>query len=234
MAAGSDASSMSARIPFRAAFICAAVLRAQPEANHAPAVPEGSVCIAAVPPPDAKSLEMHPGSAKTVYTIKFDELSPIRTRWDQAVAAPPLSLALKHTVQIFGDGKRVASFYFRFGEFATNSLCLAFDDFYEQWHLLDCERARAWRLCQASYKLSWVEVKTCQVVAARVVPTNHQYYTDYQIKYVAEGREFLRYMGSGLPPVAQTPSTKAALPAECRYNIRYHPGMPEKAEVSWR
>jgi len=114
---------MSARAPFRAAFfICAAVLRAQPDANRAAATAEGSVCIAAVPAPDAKSLETHHGSAKAVYTIKFDDLSLMRTLPDQAIVVPPFSRADKHTVRIFGAGKQIASFYFRFNEFATNSL----------------------------------------------------------------------------------------------------------------
>ena len=63
-----------------------------------------------------------------------------------------------------------------------------------------------------------------------------EYYLDYQIRYMADGQEYKKYAGSGLPPSAQEPSGDSLklLPKDCRYAIRYHPGMPDKAEVSPR
>jgi len=209
-------------------------LCAQTETNTASAVPQGSECIAAIPPPDAKSLEIHPGSANRVYEIKFDDLPALRALPDRAVEVSPLALAEKHVVRIISDGKQLASFTFRFEEFATNEVCLVFDDFHEAWSLIDCENARGLRTCHPPYKLPWVEVKSCQVVGTRVVPANGQFYTDYRIKYLAEGKEFVKYVSSGLEPEAKAPSGKSsrALPTECHYDIRFHPGMADKARVS--
>jgi hypothetical protein len=171
-----------------------------------------------------------------VYTIRFDDLTPLRALPDRGVEVPPLLLANKHAVKVLGDGKQVASFYFRFSEFRTNEVCLVHDNFYEMWSLLDCENARAWHTCGPPHKLPWVEVASCEVIGTRVVPANGQYYTEYQIRYAAEGREFSKYESSGLPPSAQRPSEASlkTLPKDCRYRIRYHPGMPDKAEVSLR
>lgn len=220
-------------------FIGASVLWAQSETNTEATVAQGSMCIEPVTPPAAgmKSLA-NPAGGNTVkvYTIKLDDLPPLRGLPDRAVEVPPLLVAEKHAVRIFGDGKQVASFYFRFDTYTTNDLCLVFDEFYETWSLLDCENPRAWRPCRPRNKLPWVEVKSCEVVGTRVVPVNGQYYTDYQIKYFAEGRQLVRYVSSGLPPYGEEPFSKPprALPKECSYRIRYHPGTPDKAEVSLR
>jgi hypothetical protein len=71
-------------------------------------------------------------------------------------------------------------------------------------------------------RLPLVEVKSCEVVGKRIVPVRREsavaYYLDYQIRYTAEGREFEKYTGSGLPPSAQEPSRESlkSLPKDCR------------------
>lgn len=220
-----------------------AIANAQPGATTT-ATAQGSVCIAAVAPPTPGEKTLaNPagGNLIKVYSVKIDDLQPIRALSDQGVAVPPLSLSDRHVVRIFGDGKQVESFRFSFGDYSTNELCLLFDEFYLTWSLRNCEDAGpgAGR-CRPRRRLPWVEVKSCAVVGTRVVPVRHgpiditvQYYMDYQIRYVAEGREFVKYAGSGLPPDVQEPSAGSlrSLPKDCRYTIRYHPGMPDKAEV---
>jgi hypothetical protein len=197
--------------------------------------------MAVTPPaPGVKSLfNSAGGNLIKHYSIKVDALLPILGLPDRGVPLPPLPLGDRHVVRIFGDGKQVASFRFSFEEFSTNELCLEFDDFYETWRLLNCEDAGKWGVCRPRHRLPWVEAKSCQVVAKRTVPFRDPqtsavaYYTDYQIRYVAEGREIFRYSSSGLPPSMQKPSAES-LPTDCRYLIRYHPGMPEKAELTLR
>jgi hypothetical protein len=228
------------------AVLAQTIANAQP-GETTTATAQGSVCIAAVAPPTPgeKSLANPAGgNLVKVYSVKIDDLQPVRTLSDRGVAAPPLSLSDKHVVRIFGDGKQVESFRFSFGDYSTNELCLLFDELYLTWSLRNCEDAGAGAgRCRPRHRLPWVEVKSCAVVGTRGVPVRLgppdmavQYYTDYQIRYVAEGREFVKYAGSGLPPSLQEPSAGflRALPKDCRYTIRYHPGMPDKAEVSPR
>src|SRR5208337_4015658 len=114
----------------------------QPETAAASDTPRGSVCIASVTPPapGMKSLANPAGGNEVkVYTIKFDDLPPLRGFPDRSVEVPPLPLAGKHAVKVFGDGKQVASFYFRFSDYATNDLCLFFNELYVAWNLTDSE-----------------------------------------------------------------------------------------------
>lgn len=131
-----------------ALFIGPCLLLAQSETLTTPAVSQVSVCIAAVnpPTPGMKSLANPAGGNQVkVYTIKFDDLASLRALPDRGVEVPPLSVVDKHLVRVFGDGARVASFYFLFSDYTTNELCLTFNDFYEMRNLLDCGNARAWR-----------------------------------------------------------------------------------------
>ena len=223
-----------------AATVCfVSALCAQSLKDDLPPPGQGSVCITAVlpPTPGEKSLANPAGgNLVKVYSIKIDDLEPIRGLPDRPVEAPLLSLADKHIVRIFGDGKQTASFYFRFGTFATNEVCLLFDELYVTWNLVDCEEpivARARAILRR--RLPWVETP-CRVVGMRAVPANGQFYIEYQVKYSAEGREFFRFVESGLAPTGAEPSPKAlqSVPRECRYKFRYHPGMPEKAVLAYR
>lgn len=224
-----------------------AQVRAYPQADpNATAAPQGSLCVMAVTPPNSgeKSLA-NPAGGNLVkqYAIKIDELPAVLGLPGQGVPVPPLLLGESHIVRVFGDGKQVESFRFRFEDYSTNELCLVFDEFYVTWKLLNCEDAGTWGACRPRHRLPWVEVKSCEVAGKRIVPARRdprtgavEYYTDYQIRYVVEGREFVKYSGSGLPSSMQKPSAESlkTLPRDCRYTIRYHPGMPEKAEVSPR
>jgi hypothetical protein len=224
-----------------------AQVRAYPQADaNATAATQGSLCVMAVTPPNSgeKSLA-NPAGGNLVkqYAVKVDKSPPIPGLPGQGVPVPPLLLGESHVVRVFGDGKQVESFRFRFEDYSTNELCLVFDEFYATWKLLNCEDAGTWGACRPPHRLPWVDVKSCEVVDKRIVPVRRdpqtsavEYYVDYQIRYVAEGRVFVKYSGSGLPPSMQQPSAESlkAVPRDCRYSIRYHPGMPEKAEVSPR
>jgi len=205
--------------------------------------PEPSVCLMAVVPPNAgeKSLA-NPAGGNLIkqYAVQIDNFPQVLGLPDKGVAFPRLSLGETHLVRVFGDGKQVASFRFQFEDFSTNDLCLAFEPFYVTWRLRNCEDAGSWGACHQPRRLLWVEVKSCEVIGKRIVPVRRdpqisgvEYYTDYQIRYFAEGREVVKYISSGLPPDTQRPSSESlkVLPSDCRYTIRYHPGMPEKGEV---
>jgi len=214
------------------------------QANSNSATPgEGSVCLMAVTPPGTgeKSLA-NPAGGNLIkqYTVRIDSLPSVLGLPDKGVPLPPLPLGMSHVVRVFGDGKQVESFRFRFEDFSTDELCLVFDDFYVTWKLENCEDAGTWGTCRSRHRLPWVQAKSCEVVGKRIVTVRREraveYYLDYQIRYMAEGREFTKYVGSGLVPSSQEPSSESLklLPKDCRYAIRYHPGLPHKAEVSPR
>ncbi len=175
------------------------------------------------------------GNQVKVYAVRIDERAPIRGLPDRPVEAPLLSLADKHVIRIFGDGKQTASFAFRFDSFATNEVCLQFDELYVAWYLVDCEEPRVGRACHPPRKLPWAETR-CEVVGTRVVPENGQFRVEYRVKYLAEGQEFFRFIDSGFGPVPTKPAPQSlqSIPKECRYKFRYHPGMPEKAVLAYR
>jgi hypothetical protein len=125
------------------AMIPASVHSSQPK----PVPATGSVCVAAVEPPNGgeKSLANPAGGNRVQhYSIRIDDLPLVHTAPDKGFRTAPLEYSKKHVVRVFGDGKPVASFYFKFSEFKSNELCLFFNSLYETWQLWDMKSTGKW------------------------------------------------------------------------------------------
>lgn len=112
-----------------------------------PAPENGSVCIAAVVPPnDSEKSLANPAGGNRIqhYAIRIDDLPLVHAVADKGFRTPPLEYSKKHVVRIFGDGKQVGSFYFKFTEFKSNDLCLFFNPLYETWQLWDMKSTGKW------------------------------------------------------------------------------------------
>jgi hypothetical protein len=93
----------------------------------------GSVCVAPVEKPTAGSKGLgNPSGGNQVqaYAVQIDSRSPVGTTAEHGVPINGLSLAGRHLIRISGDGKSVASFRFRFGDYGSNDLCLWFKPLY--------------------------------------------------------------------------------------------------------
>jgi hypothetical protein len=201
---------------------------------------EGSLCVMAVEPPakGEKSLANPAGGNRIQhYSVKVDDLPAVDAQADRGVALPPLSVADRHLVRIFGDGKQVESFRFRFDDNSTNDLCLVFKSFYETWSVIDCEDALKRGACHPRERLPWVHLKSCVVVGRRVREVREErggvaFDTDYLVRYTAEGKEFAKYSSSGRPSDSDKKVAESRpLPKSCEFNIEYHPGLPDRAIV---
>ncbi|HMC32168.1 MAG TPA: hypothetical protein VKL99_15145 [Candidatus Angelobacter sp.] len=117
----------------------------------APSPATGSICIAAVEAPNTgeKSLSNPAGGNRIQhYAVRIDDLPLVHTDSKHGFRTPPLEYARKHRVRIIGDGKPVASFYFKFDEFKTNNLCLFMNTLYETWQLWDMKETGRWCSCR--------------------------------------------------------------------------------------
>src|SRR5438067_10430071 len=111
----------------------------------------GSLCVAAVqqPKPGEKFSAEPKGLYRVrVFSMQIDNQPTIRALADRGVLVGPLSLKDKHTIRIFGDGRQVESFRFKFSPYSSSELCLLYERFYQDWVLWDCKQASAWRLCK--------------------------------------------------------------------------------------
>lgn len=128
------------------AMISASLLSSQSK----PVPANGSVCVAAVEPPNAREKSLaNPAGANRIqhYSIRIDDLPLVHTLPDKGFRTAPLEYSKKHLVRIFGDGKQVGSFYFKFAAFESNDLCLFFNSLYETWQLRDMKGTGKWCAC---------------------------------------------------------------------------------------
>jgi hypothetical protein len=106
-----------------------------------PKASTGSICIATITPPNSEEKSLgNPsgGNRYSSYSIQVDKRRPVIAK-DKAVTISGLAVGTKHLVKISADGKPMQSFWFRFSEFSTTSLCLWFKDLYETWQLWDAK-----------------------------------------------------------------------------------------------
>jgi hypothetical protein len=98
----------------------------------------GSVCVAAIDPPNAgtKSLT-NPSGGNHVrsYAVQIDNRPLITVASEHNIAIDGLSITEKHFVKVTGDGKNVTDFRFRFDNYSSRNLCLWFKPLYETWSL---------------------------------------------------------------------------------------------------
>jgi hypothetical protein len=111
----------------------------------------GSICIASVTPPNAgeKSLGNPSGGNRvSSYSVQIDKRSSVIASNEKAVFVPGLAIGRKHLVKIYGDGKLLESFWFKFSEYSSKELCLWFGALYETWHLWDAKDGGAKCRCK--------------------------------------------------------------------------------------
>ena len=129
------------------AMIPASMHSSQPK----PVPATGSVCVAAVEPPNAREKSLaNPAGGNCVqhYSIRIDDLPLVQTAPDKGFRTAPLEYSKKHVVRIFGDGKQVGSFYFKFTDYNSSDLCLFFDSLYQTWHLREMKSTGKWCSCE--------------------------------------------------------------------------------------
>jgi hypothetical protein len=90
---------------------------------------EGTVCVApnSAEPPQRFSpgLEYNPATL----SLKIDQRQPIPWPHKDSFKIDGLDLKERHLVVLTSNGKRLQSFWFRFSEFNSVDLCIAFDGY---------------------------------------------------------------------------------------------------------
>jgi len=102
--------------------------------------PSGSMCIASVTPPNSEQKSLsNPAGGNPIssYSVQIDKRKPVITSNDKSISISGLAVGRRHLVKIFGDGRPIESFGFRFSGFSTTKLCLWFNTLYETWQLWD-------------------------------------------------------------------------------------------------
>src|SRR5713101_6792731 len=108
-------------LPVLTAFLLCLSLSAEPGS--------GTVCIApnSVEPPTLVS----PGGAYNPATLllKIDKRKAIPWPHKESFKIEGLDLKERHLVVLISDGKRIESFWFRFADFKSANLCVAYDGY---------------------------------------------------------------------------------------------------------
>ncbi|HWS54000.1 MAG TPA: hypothetical protein VN228_07735 [Pyrinomonadaceae bacterium] len=113
----------------------------------------GTVCVApATPPPEGvgvRSLATPAGEPRArAYKVQIDGRPAVETSGASGVKIGGLALGRRHLVKIYGDGKLLESFRFRFADYSSRELCLWFKSMYETWSLWEAKNGGAECRCR--------------------------------------------------------------------------------------
>jgi hypothetical protein len=87
------------------------------------------------------------GDPVSVYSVSVGGRPAVPVSGARGAMFSGLSLRKRHLVKIYGDGKLVHSFRFKFSDYADNNLCLWFNSLYESWSLWEAKEGRGKCLC---------------------------------------------------------------------------------------
>jgi hypothetical protein len=111
-------------------------------ASPGPKVSSGSICLATITPPNSEQKSLaNPSGGNPIssYSVQIDKRKALTASKEKSINVPGLAVDRRHLVKIFGDGKPVESFWFKFSEFSTTKLCLWFNPLYQTWQLWDAK-----------------------------------------------------------------------------------------------
>jgi hypothetical protein len=108
-------------IPFLLCFLLSQILSADPGL--------GTICVA--PNSAKKPPRISPGGDYDPATLllKIDKRSAVPWPHKESLKIEGLDLQERHLVVLISDGKRIQSFWFRFADYKSQNLCIAFDGY---------------------------------------------------------------------------------------------------------
>lgn len=113
----------------------------------------GTVCVApATLLPEGvgvRSLATPTGEPRArVFKVQIDGRPAVRVSDKAGVKIGGLALGRRHLVRIYGDGKPLESFRFKFSDYSSRELCLWFKSLYETWSLWEAKDGGAKCRCE--------------------------------------------------------------------------------------
>lgn len=118
----------SSRLGVRLAVLAFSIAHLQGE-PIAGAADHGTICV--VPNPATPPTRVSPGGFYNPATLelRLDKRQPVPWPHKEETRIERLDLAERHLVVLRSDGKPIQSFWFRFSDFSSDSLCLSFDGY---------------------------------------------------------------------------------------------------------
>jgi hypothetical protein len=106
----------------------------------------GTVCVA--PNSEKPPTRISPGGSYNPATLllQIDKRDAVHWPHKDSIKIDGLSITEQHLVVLISDGKRIQSFWFRFADYRTEDLCIAFDG-YQGVQLQEAKRS-PWCKCK--------------------------------------------------------------------------------------
>ena len=102
----------------------------------------GTVCVAPNPEKPPKLGSYNPATL----LLRIDKRDAVHWPHKDSIKIDGLSLTERHLVVLISDGKRIESFWFRFADYKTEDLCIAYDGY--QGVQLREARSSPWCKCK--------------------------------------------------------------------------------------
>jgi hypothetical protein len=89
----------------------------------------GTVCVTPISPTRPQIVSPGGNYNPETLTLRFDKRETIRWSTKDWTKVEQFDPTVRHLVVLTSDGKRIQSFWFRFSDYGTESLCLAYDGY---------------------------------------------------------------------------------------------------------
>ena len=89
----------------------------------------GAVCVTPIPPTPPERFSPGQNYNPDTLSIRFDQREAVRWSKKDWMNFEDFDPAVRHLVVLTSDGKRIQSFWFRFSDYGSESLCLSFDGY---------------------------------------------------------------------------------------------------------
>jgi hypothetical protein len=90
---------------------------------------QGAVCVAPNSPDPPQRFSAGGEYNPKTLTFKFDQRPPVAWPHKDSLKVEGLDLTGRHLIVLTSDGKRIQSFWFRFADYQSLNLCIAFDGY---------------------------------------------------------------------------------------------------------